>query len=134
MSNLLCVLLYITSGFFLTAVFFLSFVNDPGFGAGKWWFALGFAILSLMPLCVGLALKRFLNWRRTIGTVLLSSSALTLFEVFTFACIQASGEFGLAMKPETLSLFSDYFSGISVTLCIGFLGFLMLRVPARRVQ
>lgn len=39
-----------------------------------------------------------------------------------------SSEFRLMVKPETVNYFSDYVSGGFVILCIGALGFLMLKV------
>ena len=128
MRSLFSVLLNIVAGFFFYMVSLLSFINEPAMASGKWWIALGFSIPALIALCGGLALNGFRHWQRSTGIVLLLSCGVTAFIVFTFACLLTSSEFRLMVKPETVNFFSDYVSGGFVILCIGALGFLMLKV------
>jgi cell division protein FtsW (lipid II flippase) len=134
MRSLFSVLLNIIAGFFFYMVSVFSFVNMPAMAAGKWWIALVFTIPALIALWGGLALKGFRSWRRTTGIVLLSSSGVTLFIVIAFASLLTSNEFRLLMPPETVNLFNDYVPGSSVIVCIGLLGFLLLKANNATAQ
>lgn len=128
MRSLLKFILNIAAGFFFYMISLLSFINEPAMASGKWWIALGFSIPAFITLYGGLALNSFRNWQRSTGIVLLSSCGATIFYIFMLACLLTSSEFRLMIKPETLIFFSDYVSGGFVILCIGTLGFLMLKI------
>ena len=127
MLNLLSILFYIAAGFLFYTASLLSFVCDSGAGVDKWWIVLGFTAPALVALAIGLALKRFRDWRRHAGIVLLSASGFTAFLVFSFVCMYISDESRALMKPEVWKFFSDYVSGGGVTIGMAVLGFVMLR-------
>lgn len=114
------------AGFFFYIVAILGFINVPSYGV-KWAIMAGFMVPALLALCAGLALKRFCNWRKTSGIVLISSSAFTAFGVFTFACLLMEEDFRKMMKPDTLTIFSDYLTGATVIIAFAGLGWMLLK-------
>ena len=127
MRNFLSVALHVIAGFFFYTTCVLSFINDTAIVTSKWWIVLGFTIPAIIALCVGLALKKFESWKRTTGIVLLSSSAVMVFVIFTFACMLATEELRLMFKQETINFFSDYLSGAVYISGLALLGFLFLK-------
>jgi hypothetical protein len=127
MRNLFSIMLNIVAGFFFYTASLLCFINDSTIGVVKWWIVLGFTIPALIALCGGLALKGFQNWQKNTGIVLLSSSGVTAFMLFTFACMLMSEELRMMMKLDALTFFSDYLSGGIVVVGLAVLGFLMVK-------
>jgi len=114
------------AGFLFYVVAILGFISLPSYGV-KWVIMAGFLVPALLALCAGLALKHFCNWKSTAGLVLLCSSAFTAFGVFTFACLNMDEEFRKMMKPATLAIYSDCFTGAAVVIACAGLGWLLLK-------
>jgi hypothetical protein len=129
--------LYIVAGFFFYMVSILAFINDAPLGAktlaAKTLMVAIFAIPAVLALLAGLAVGRFQNWRRNAGAVLLSATGVTLFVVFTVACLMTSDEFRRMMPPDTLTFFSDYITGALVIVVLAIGGALLLWANRRSV-
>lgn len=130
MRSVLSVVLNVVAGFFFYMVSLLGFVHAPTAGA-KWGIVLGFTIPAVLAQCSGLALRRFRNWKRNTGIVLLSSSGMTTFVILVFAYLSVTREFQAMAKPETLEFFSDYFSGVTVMVCLAVAGLLLVKADGR---
>jgi hypothetical protein len=120
------ILLYVVAGFFFYMVCIMGFVNGVP-QVKKWGIMLLFLMPALVALLAGLALRSFQDWRRDAGVVLLSAAAFTAFLIFTMVCFLADEEFRRMMKPETLALFGDYWSGGGFMLSLAALGIGMLK-------
>jgi hypothetical protein len=128
MRNFLSVALNIIAGFFFYNACLLSFINDPANTTSKWQIVFGFNTLAIIALCGGLALKNFKNWKGIVGIILLSSSAVMVFLIFTISCMLATEEFKAMFKQENIDFLSDYLSGATFTSCLMLLGFLFMKL------
>lgn len=115
-----------SAGFFFYVVAILGFSNLPSYGF-KWAIMAGFMVPAIITLCAGLALKCFSNWRSKTGIVLLCASAFTAFGVLTIACINMDEDFRKMMKPDSLTIFSDYFTGFAVIIVFAGFGWMLLK-------
>lgn len=125
--NVSSIIFNVVAGFFFYIVAVLGFMNGPAYEF-KWAIMAGFMVPALLALCAGLALKRFCNWRRITGIVLLCASAFTTFLVFTIACLFMEEDFRKMMNPDALKLFSDYITGCAVIVVFAGLGWMLLKV------
>jgi len=122
--------LNIFAGFLFYIVNLLGFVNGQTIGA-KWAIMVVFAVPAFLALGCGLALGRFRNWKRDVGIVFLCASGVTAFLMFTFACLLLTDDFRKLVRPDTLTFFSDYVTGIAVIVAYASLGWLLLRMSRR---
>ena len=125
MRKVAAILFHILAGFFVYMVSLLAFFNQPALA--KWAMIVGFSLPVLLFLCLGLAMNRFHRWRRDVGVVLVSGAGLTLFLVFTFVCLLSTEEFKASMPPESLDMFSAYWSGSIFLLTLTAGGVILLR-------
>jgi hypothetical protein len=130
MRKIFGIILYIIAGFFLYGVNLFGFARVPT-PAAKWGIMAVLAIVAALALAVGLALARFRNWRRDAGIVLLGTSGFTAFVAFTFLCLFLTEEFRELMRPDTLRFFSDYATGIAVTIVYAGVGWSLLRASGK---
>ncbi len=133
MRNVFSIIFNAIAGFFFYMVSLLGFVNGPPIRI-KWGIVLVSTIPAVLALYCGLALKSFQNWKRNVGIVLLCASGFTAFAVLTFVCLLTTEEFRIMMKPGTLTLFSDYFSGGAVVVGLAMLGLLLIRADKVRAR
>ena len=124
MRNLFSILFSVIAGFFFYMVSLLGFINEPPAGV-KWAMMLAFSIPAVLALCAALALKRFLDWRKNTGIILISASVLTIFIALTIACLMLTEEFRQMVKPDTLTYFSDYITGTAVIMAFIVIGWLL---------
>ncbi len=124
MRSVLSVTCNVIAGFFIYMVELLGFVKLPAPGTPLIKLAIlgGFTIPALLALGAGLALNRFLHWKRSVGIVLLSATGFTGFMIFSFACMLMTSEFRAMMKPETREFFTAYFEGGGLIAAFGGLG------------
>jgi len=120
------VILKVISGFFFYMVSLLAFISTLPTG-GKLGILFGFSIPAVLALIGGLALSRFHNWKRDTGIVLLSASGFTAFLIFSLACMLMSEEFRIMMKPDTLTFFSDYWTGGGLIVGLAGLGWALVK-------
>ena len=114
------------AGFFFYIVAIIGFFKGPSYSV-KWTIMSGFMVPALLALCAGLALKRFDNWRRNSGIILICASAFTAFGVFTIACLLMEEDIRKMMKPDTFMVFSDYFTGCAVLIAFAGLGWILIK-------
>ena len=129
MRNVARVVLNVIAGFFFYMVCLLGFIDGPSIGA-KWGIMFGFTIPAVISLCGGLALRRFCNWKRDTGIVLLCASGFTVFLIFTWACLFMTEEFRNMMRPDALTFFSDYFTGGAMIAALAGLGWMLLNADS----
>jgi len=126
MRKVFSIVLNIIAGFFFYVVSLSGFKNETAAGA-KWGIMICFTVLAVLALCAGLALKRFRNWKRDVGIVLLCASGFTAFSIFTFACLLMTEDFRKMIQPNTLAFFGNYFTGGAVIIVFAGLGWLLLK-------
>lgn len=117
----LSVVLEVIAGVFFYVVCAMAFINEPGMLV-KWGILIGFSIPATIALVGGLALIKFSHWKWHVGIVLFSVACFTAFLVFSFICMFSSEEVRSLMKPDSLSLFSDYLTGGAVIIGFAVLG------------
>jgi len=136
MRKVSSIIFKVIAGFFFYGASLLAFVSEPQTGVTgvKLTILIGFSIPAVVALCVGLALTRFRNWKRDTGIVLLSASGTTASVVLTFVCMLMTEEFRAMMKPDTLTLFSDYLTGGGAIVGFAGLGWILLRANGERAE
>jgi hypothetical protein len=127
------IVLYVIAGFFFYGASLFGFVNAPTPGA-KWGIMAVFAAVAILALVGGLALGRFRTWRKDAGIVLLCASGFTAFVAFTLACLFLTEEFRQLMRPDTLTFFNDYATGVVVVVAFAGAGWLLLRTGANSAE
>lgn len=125
-QKIISVACYIIAGFFLYGVCFIGFLNLPPY-AMKIAVMGCFSIPGLIALVIGLAVKRFLTWKRDTGIVLLSAAGLTAVVTFTTFCVFLSPEVKKTYPDIELSFFNDYITGLSCTILFAFVGIFLIR-------
>ena len=133
MRNLFSILFSVIAGFFFYMVSLLGFINEPPTGV-KWAMMLAFSIPAVLALCAALALKRFRDWRKNTGIILISASVLTIFIALTIACLMLTEEFRQMVKPDTLTYFSDYITGTAVIMAFIVIGWLLVKTNKEYVK
>jgi len=111
------IILFIVAGFFFFGVIEFGFVSECT-PAEKTLLLGIFAILGILFLCGGLALKGFRGWRRNAGIVLISTAGFSALGVLSFVCLYFTEEFRAMMDPRVWNLFSDY--AVGTLLIVGF--------------
>jgi len=134
MRRVLSIVLYGVSGFFVYGTSFSGFLRLPDTEAHaiKWWLLGGMITIAVVTQLLGLALVGFRNWRRETGLMLLWAEGVSVFAVFTFACLSMDVEVRRAMAAEQAWLFGDYAVGGGCILVGGGLGLLLLVSSKRR--
>lgn len=110
----------------------MAFISIPE-GAFKWVLVSMFAGFGVMLLLGGLALKRFHNWKRDTGIVLLSACGVTAMVALCGVCMYFDDELikvWSAQQLKGLSMFSDYVGGGVLLVSVAALGVLYLRWQA----
>lgn len=126
MRNVFSIILRIIAGFLFYMVSLLGFINEPSTKA-KWWMILGFTLVAILALGSGLALQGFRNGKRNAGTVLVWSSGVTVFIIFSFACMLMTEEFRMMMDPQALTFFDDYATGSILIVGLAIIGWLLIK-------
>ena len=126
MRKVFSVIFHIIAGFFFYMVSLLAFMSELP-ALGKAGMLAGFSVPGLIALAIGLALTGFRNWKRDTGIVLLSTSAFSIFIVFTMACLFMSEEVRRLMPPDLLGSFGAYFIGGLVILVFALLGWTLFK-------
>lgn len=126
MRKVFSVIFHIIAGFFFYMVSLLAFMSEfPALG--KAGMLAGFSVPGLIALAIGLALTGFRNWKRDTGIVLLSTSAFSIFIVFTMACMFMSEEVRKLMPADILGSFGAYFVGGIVLAVFALLGWTLFK-------
>ena len=129
MRNVARVVLNVIAGFFFYMVCLLGFIDGPSIGA-KWGNMFGFTIPAVISLCGGLALRRFYNWKRDTGIVLLCASGFTGPLILTSACLFMDAEFRNVKRPVALAFFSNYFTGGAMIVGLAGWGWMLLNADS----
>jgi len=131
--KIISVFFYIIGGFFISAVCLLSFIKIPEGGSFKFAVVGGFSIPALIFLILGAAVRRFQNWKFSIGIALLSGVGSSLLVVINFICILLTPEFDKLSPANSLSCFSDYYSGFIVMSVLAGIGGFLLKIGKTRI-
>ena len=126
---MLSILLRVASVICLYTGMLVAFISFPQ-GAIKWVIVSVFAAIGAALLLGGLALKRFRNWKRDTGLVLLSACGVTAMVALCMVCIFLDDELVKAFSAqqmESLAMFNDYAGGGGLLVGIAALGGLHLR-------
>ena len=81
-ANVLGIVCYVISGYFVLTVSVLSFVSGQ-LSWVKWVMSLGFSIPALIALVCGFAFRKFKKKLRDLGIVLLASAATSAFMILS---------------------------------------------------
>lgn len=127
MRNFFSISLHGVAGLFFSTVCLLSFIKEPSIWA-KFWIMIAFSIPGLFALLAGLALKQFQSWKNIVGIVLLFSSGIAAFSVFSIFCMLMNEDFREMMSSQVSILPVDYFSGLVFAAFWAILGFLFLKM------
>lgn len=127
------IVLYTIAGFLFYTVEAMGFTSAQPPGV-KWMLMLVFAVPAVLALYCGLAANRFHDWKRDTGIVLLCSSGFMAFLVLTMACMLTDEDSRAMMKPDTLALFSDYFTGGALLVGFAGLGWFLLKTKQGRAD
>ena len=87
----------------------------------------GFSIPGLIALAIGLALRRFLTWKRDVGIVLLSAAGLTVLVAFSMLCLFLSPELKEFFPDVKINFFNDYITGLSCIIIFLFIGIFLIK-------
>lgn len=124
-SKVVSITCYAISALFVYTICFLAFINEPP--ATKKFAMMGaFLIPASIFLGIGLAVARFINWRRDVGIVFTSAASFLIFVVFSMACMFMSPEFRESFPIYNIDFFSDYVSGSLCTLFFSLAGVLLI--------
>ncbi|WP_300752888.1 hypothetical protein [Janthinobacterium sp.] len=114
------------AGIFIYLISMFAFVKDIASDGG--WLVLAiFMVLAIVAMLAGLAVSGFSRWRRDIGIVLVSTAAISAFMLLTIACIFGNDEFLRLMPPDSMAMFSSYWTGGAVMLALAALGWGLLK-------
>lgn len=129
-ANVLGIVCYVISGYFVLTVSVLSFVSGQ-LSWVKWVMLLGFSIPALIALVCGFAFRKFKKKLRDLGIVLLASAATSAFMILSVVCVFSSSEYRKLMEPGTLDIFRDYVFGGCFLISLTLAGIVSLRAGLR---
>ena len=124
--NVLSIILYVISGFFIFTINLCSFLKVPS-PDPKIDIIFCMTVPVILALCGGLAINRFRNWKKVTGIVLLSTSAYSALVVLAFFCLLLSEETRKMFNPAHIIILSDYYTGFTVMLGFFISGLLLYK-------
>lgn len=130
MRKALSTIFYVISGFLLNTLCLFSFFKSPEI-SGKAIIIGIYAVLAAIMAVIGLAISRFINWKRVLGILFVSSAVIGSFIIFTIVCTFLDPELKKllpqkSLSPNPLEVFSDYFSGLVCILALAIIGGLLI--------
>lgn len=128
MRKVFSIILYIIAGFFFSMVCLMGFTNVPGKTGAKLFTLIIFFIPAIITHLTGSAINSFRNWKKDTGIVLISATGLTIFNIFTIACVHMSEDFREMMSPYSLVHFNDYLSGSVIMVPFVVLGWIFIKL------
>jgi hypothetical protein len=87
---------------------------------------------AIVALIFGLWLTNFQSWKRDVGVVLLSTSALSGFFIMMLACLLGTDEFQVLGPMEGLVSFSGSLVGSLIIAGLAISGWMLLRCEVKR--
>lgn len=115
MRNIIGIILFCLSGFFIYTINLLAFTNLPGKPTTT--FSLIGVYLTLAIIChsIGLVTYRGYNWRYITALTVLIALSANLFTIMTVFFVIDSGTTIYNTDLKGLNLFTDYLTGFTVT-------------------
>ncbi|MCE2593765.1 hypothetical protein K6Y31_02925 [Motilimonas cestriensis] len=114
MRNVLGILFFIVSGFFVYMLGFLSFFKFPGDGVNKFLLIGVICIPLLIFHGIGLALYRGGSLKKATGITFLVAVALNAMVAISMFSFSHSDELAAVVDTSGLDIFSDYTTGFMV--------------------
>lgn len=122
--KIICIICYCIGGFFQLIVNVISFFTDQSrpVSIGMKLLIMGiFLVPASLFICAGLLLRRLEKWKRDVAVILLSTSAYSIFLIFSMVCLYSSQEI-MKFLPDKKVF--DYFMGtvcLLIFVCLGFI-------------
>lgn len=131
MRRTFSIILNVLAGFFFYAAMLLGFIKDPS--AFQWGIVCFFLLVAMIPLTISFSLMRFRQWKREAGIVLMSASGVTVFIVFSLACMYMTEESQKMIPQDVWLQFSAYPSGFGMILTFAGIGYWLFKVNKESV-
>jgi len=125
--NVFGIIFFVASGFFVYIVNLLSFIDFPDVGSGKFLIMAFFCIPLVISHSIGLGLYRGNNWKISTGITFFVGALVNLFIVIVILLMASSPELAEITDTSSLSMFSDYSSGVT-TMAICFISGITLYI------
>lgn len=127
--KIISIIIYVFAGFFFFSVDSVLFIDNKQHI--PCYFKLGIAgfffVLGLILFFIGILFSGLKNWRRDLGVLFITVTAIELFTIMTFICIYLTPELQ-AMMPKNVYLYSQssLLQRISYIIFTGAVGVLLL--------
>jgi len=108
--KVLSIISLVTSGFFLSGLFGIAFIQTPYIGVKILMMGIS-SIPMLLTLFLGLSLRSFTQWQKICGIIFISTAIYFAFAFLSIVCMLYTPDLKSVVDQKALALFSDIASG-----------------------